>query len=108
MKVCTKCGRTKPLGEFPRQAASRDGHKPRCKECTREDREAREQQLRFGNPCAEEFARGYVAGKRSVPALDAETLKAAAALTHPDRHPPERQADATRVTAAINAVRSWR
>lgn len=34
-------------------------------------------------------------------ALDPTVLRLAATLTHPDRHPQERQADATRVTAQL-------
>ena len=36
MKVCSRCVQSKPLGDYHRQAASRDGRKPACKECTRE------------------------------------------------------------------------
>jgi hypothetical protein len=32
-KQCTKCNQVKPLTEFHRFAASRDGHKARCKPC---------------------------------------------------------------------------
>jgi len=32
-KTCTKCGKTKPLSEFHKQRARRDGHRPACKEC---------------------------------------------------------------------------
>jgi len=41
----------------------------------------------------------------SAPALDAATLRDAVALTHPDRHPPERREAATRITAALLAAR---
>ncbi|MGH7748881.1 MAG: hypothetical protein ACREQ5_29580 [Candidatus Dormibacteria bacterium] len=34
-------------------------------------------------------------------AVDPAVLRLAATLTHPDRHPAERQADATRVTAEL-------
>lgn len=36
MKVCTGCGRTLPLEQFRRQAASRDGRRARCKRCESE------------------------------------------------------------------------
>lgn len=36
-----------------------------------------------------------------VPLLDAATIKAAAVLTHPDRHPLERQEQAKRTTARL-------
>ena len=32
-KSCTKCGETKPLGEFFRHTASKDGYRPDCKMC---------------------------------------------------------------------------
>ena len=37
--------------------------------------------------------------------IDAELLREAVLLTHPDRHPPARTAQATRVTQALNALR---
>ena len=39
--------------------------------------------------------------------LDAELLIDVLSLTHPDRHPAERQEFATRVTAALNALRPY-
>lgn len=33
MKTCTKCREAKPLDEFSRNKASRDGRRPDCKEC---------------------------------------------------------------------------
>lgn len=33
VKVCTKCGRKKPLDEFHKDKNSKDGHSSRCKEC---------------------------------------------------------------------------
>ena len=33
-KTCTKCGKKKPVSEFNRQAASKDGLKYQCKACT--------------------------------------------------------------------------
>lgn len=41
---------------------------------------------------------------RAVPVVDAVTLKAALALTHPDVHPPERQERALRVTQRLTAA----
>ena len=35
MKTCTKCGESKPLDEFHRDKARRDGREPRCKTCRR-------------------------------------------------------------------------
>lgn len=37
MKICTKCGDTKPFGEFHKHKASKDGLKSRCKECNTRD-----------------------------------------------------------------------
>lgn len=36
MKACSKCGTEKPLVEYVKQAASRDGKHPWCKDCRRE------------------------------------------------------------------------
>lgn len=36
--------------------------------------------------------------------LDVDTARGALRLTHPDRHPPERQEQATSVTQALNAA----
>ena len=36
-KRCTKCGETKPLDEFHRNASSKDGRMPRCKACRKEE-----------------------------------------------------------------------
>lgn len=45
MKVCTKCGKAKPVSEFSHDRTKKDGLKTRCKECMHEDnaeyREAR-------------------------------------------------------------------
>src|SRR5262245_21672457 len=35
VKVCTKCGREKPLEEYARNRASRDGYGPECLVCKR-------------------------------------------------------------------------
>ena len=35
-KVCTKCGKEKPLSEFHKRKESKDGYKSRCKECIKE------------------------------------------------------------------------
>lgn len=46
MKKCSKCEKTKDLGEFHRQKSSPDGYKPRCKTC----RNASNKQYREDNP----------------------------------------------------------
>lgn len=35
MRTCTKCGLTKPLDEFYKDASQRGGHRPDCRECVR-------------------------------------------------------------------------
>jgi hypothetical protein len=40
VKACTKCGETKPLDEFYKQAAGMYGVKSRCKSCSYKDKEA--------------------------------------------------------------------
>lgn len=37
-KMCSKCGKVKPLSEFIRNSAARDGRRPECKECYRRQR----------------------------------------------------------------------
>lgn len=32
-KICTKCGKRKPIGEFSIDNSKKDGHKNYCKEC---------------------------------------------------------------------------
>jgi hypothetical protein len=59
---------------------------------------------------AEGYAAGYHAGvsvqmsKPAAPSLDRDTLREIVALTHPDRHPPERNAVANRITAILLAM----
>lgn len=103
-KLCMgPCGQTKPFECFHRSAASPDGHKPQCKVCTNEAK----RQRRRGDPVQDIFNRGFLAGRDAAGriCIDDATLKAAIALTHPDRQPSERQAEAGRVTAALNAAR---
>lgn len=40
-KACSKCGVTKPLSEYYRDPACRDGHRPDCKMCNRAAQMAR-------------------------------------------------------------------
>jgi hypothetical protein len=37
-KLCAKCKETKPISEFNKQASSKDGYRPHCRECQKLDR----------------------------------------------------------------------
>jgi hypothetical protein len=50
---------------------------------------------------------GRDAGSDDFKDLTTELLIAALALTHPDRHPPERQAEALRVTQELTALKPF-
>jgi hypothetical protein len=67
----------------------------KCWDCWRADRE--EDLRRDG------YHSGYAHGRNTTTqvALTDDLLRDAVKLTHPDRHPPERQALANRVTAAL-------
>jgi hypothetical protein len=58
----------------------------------------------------EDPPRPRAVGREVVSPLDSVTLRGAIALVHPDRHPPERQEEATAITAkllaALEVVRS--
>lgn len=79
MKGCDGCGAAFiPAKPFHRL----------CRSCS---------QARFGSGPASPPRTGGVV-------LDIETARGALRLTHPDRHPPERQEQATRVTQALSAA----
>jgi transcription elongation factor Elf1 len=44
-KECTKCGEVKPLAEYVKKAASKDGLYPSCKDCGRAFRSLRKRQI---------------------------------------------------------------
>ena len=46
MKTCTKCGETKPLSEFSKNAQHKDGHQSQCRVCA----SARRKELLRSNP----------------------------------------------------------
>ncbi len=54
------------------------------------------------------YDKGYAHGLALARSFDADLLRSLIALTHPDRHPPERYAEANRVTAELIALRGKR
>jgi len=79
---CVDCG-----AEF---RASRDYY-VRCWDCWHDQRGARTNSNRTFT----------VVRERTVPAVPSELIRAAIGLAHPDRHPPERQESALRVTQQL-------
>jgi hypothetical protein len=73
----------------------------RCWRCWRDDRDKEEWTKAYSIG----FGKGREAGGGG---LDDETLRTAIALCHPDRHPPERAAEANEVTAALLRLREAR
>jgi hypothetical protein len=108
-KVCKgPCQLEKPLDEFRRHAQRRDGRDNVCKVCAKEADKRRRNAWKDPTP-DERYKEGFDAGARAaltrLACLDADMLKEAAALTHPDRQPPERRDQAERVTAVLLAAR---
>jgi hypothetical protein len=108
-KVCRgPCKLEKPLEDFRRNASSPDGHTTICKTCLKQAEKRRRNAWKEPTP-DERYKEGFEAGARAalerLACMDADTLKAAAALTHPDRQPPERRGEAERVTALLLAAR---
>jgi hypothetical protein len=56
MKVCTVCGETKALDDFPPFIHGKDGKRAQCRECHR----AAKKQWRLTSPQAQAFDREYV------------------------------------------------
>ena len=48
-KKCSKCGEVKELGEFHKMAASRDGHRPVCKSCSKKYRQENKEKIKQQN-----------------------------------------------------------
>ena len=46
-KKCCHCGEYKPLERYYRRAASADGYRPRCKDCTVERKRERQPKPKF-------------------------------------------------------------
>jgi hypothetical protein len=108
-KVCRgPCKLEKPLEDFRRNASSPDGHTTICKVCLKAAEKRRRNAWKEPTTY-ERYREGFDAGARAalkrLACLDADALKAAAALTHPDRHPSEREEEASRVTALLLAAR---
>jgi len=53
MKMCFKCKKTKPIGDFYKHKGMADGHLGKCKDCTKEDA----RQHRFYNESVREYDR---------------------------------------------------
>jgi hypothetical protein len=118
-KRCSVCRKRRPLSDFaerPKNPTGRSGQCLRCEKAKLRDgaRRLNRNQRRGGTPAQKRTSKSYEQGFRDgvaecrrhhAPAPSAELLKAAAALTHPDRHPFERRAEATRVTAELNVLR---
>jgi hypothetical protein len=49
-KQCFKCGQTKPINEFYEHPKMADGHLGKCKTCTKDDSQNRENSLRENDP----------------------------------------------------------
>jgi len=45
-KVCTKCGKEKPLGEFHKNKKGKYGYTPKCKKCYHDYQEANKEDIR--------------------------------------------------------------
>lgn len=85
MKTCTKCGETKPLDEFSREARVKDGRRAECAECRRagyaanpeKERES-VRKYRNENPAAgraKDSKRRAAKLKRTPPWADFESIK---------------------------------
>ena len=82
MKACRKCGETKPLNEFHRAAAMRDGHRNECKACwkiickkryakNRDEHIAKVQEWRRRNPEKyDSYRKRYIAENRERIAIE--------------------------------------
>jgi hypothetical protein len=77
-----------------------------CWTCWRasKDREAGEAEYQRGYHKG--YAHGLIDGQRDHPALDRDLISRAVRLTHPDRHPRERAAEANAITAALLELRA--
>ena len=60
MKKCTKCEIEKPLNEFNKMSASKDGHRPSCKACSKQYRAQNKERI------AQRNAQYYVQNKEKI------------------------------------------
>jgi hypothetical protein len=86
---------TRPCKQCGERFEAKGSWQKLCWRCWRADR-ARE-------VYNEGYRNGYEQGQRN--GLADATVRAAVTLCHPDRHPPERAAEANRVTAALLELR---
>jgi hypothetical protein len=112
-KTCTTCGEDKPYSAFTVNSAQKTGRSVYCRECEAGKRRRRdaERLARQGGTIAyrEGYAVGFRAGEQSAAAkrvvLPDDFLRDLIRLTHPDRHPPEREALAVEMTGKLNLLR---
>lgn len=103
MKVCALCARPRLLVALHGDAGGPDV----CPDCSSELLSSARRAEREQRDFLSSLGGGLFGGGGSPgPAeLDAELLTDVLSLTHPDRHPEERAKVATRVTAALTAMR---
>jgi hypothetical protein len=99
---CSNCFEEKLVGPLHLEKGGRDF----CIRCATEwhAKQARDRKQR------QRFLQGFGLGGTSYAGpqeLTLELLEEAVRLTHPDRHPPERAEQATRVTAELMALKSY-
>ncbi|RLG44502.1 MAG: hypothetical protein DRN81_04440 [Thermoproteota archaeon] len=89
MKRCFKCGAEKPLDQYYKHPAMKDGHLGKCKECTKMDARA----TRAGNM---EYYQQYDRGRSMLP----HRVQARKAHYEQTKDSPERRATAYRANRA--------
>lgn len=77
-----------------------------CWGCWREHKDRGVREPEYQRDYQAGYAHGLADGQRDRPALDRDLISRAVRLCHPDRHPPERAAEANATTAALLELRS--